>query len=111
MSFSEFVEAQGKSMSDSRVTLSFVAMKYAKHLRLPNVCTISSNVFTHGDLIFDPAEKFNQRFYSDPKSIVQIVPAVAERSGYRHTSSWFDRNREGDLMAMLGQCVHAWLIF
>jgi len=98
-------------MSDLNTTLAFAAMKYAKQLRLPNICSISSNVFTHGDLIFDPAEPFNQRYYNDPKSIVQIAPSVANRSGHRHNDAWFDGDRKSALLDMLGLSVHAWLLF
>lgn len=98
-------------MNDSNTTLAFAAIKYANHLNLPNVCSISSNVFTHGDLIFDPAEIFNQRYYNDPKSIVQIAPSVATRTGYSHKDAWFDGDRKVDLLYMLDLSVHAWLIF
>ena len=111
MSFRDFVEKNGSNMGESRTSLAFHAMKYARHLGLPNICSISSNVFTHGDLFFDPADSFNSRFFNDPKSIVQIAPAVAERTGYVHNSGWFDREKEDGLLSMLGVCVHAWLIF
>jgi len=111
MSFRDFVENSGRNMGESRTSLAFVAMNYAKHLRLPNVCSISSNVFTHGDLVFDPGSSINARFYNDPNNILQIVPSVAKRTGFVDRSGWFDSSKEDALLGMLATSVHAWILF
>ncbi len=112
MSFEEFASQRGYDVSSGDyVGLATVAIQYTKAIKLPNICSFSSHVFTHANPRFDPVVEFNKRFFSAPQDILNIAPAVADYHGQTQEQHWFDEDRENGLINLLTHAKVSWLLF
>lgn len=112
MDFESYVHSMGKDpQSAAPATLAQWGVGYAKKIGLPNVCSLSSSIFTHGLPSYDPGVEFNRRYYSAPIDVATIAPYIAQSNGQEHKPYWFTKEDEVNVIQILNHAVVSWLLF